>query len=99
LSGIITYSPLSKAVVKQLVQRQVGKLQERLASSGSELQVQPSVITWLADQYDSKSGARSIDKLIHQHLEDALLMQLAEAGYPDTISRTARVQRGALLLS
>jgi ATP-dependent Clp protease ATP-binding subunit ClpC len=76
MSGIIHYAPLSKEVVKKLVQKRFTILKNTLKKRGVELDIQPTVVAWAVEKFDPESGARSIDKLFLHTIEPVVIKHL-----------------------
>jgi ATP-dependent Clp protease ATP-binding subunit ClpC len=77
LSGIVFYQPLGKAVVKKLFQRRLVELKRKLKERDIVVRHTPAFLTWLSGQYDSESGARSIEQAFLHEVEPAIIEALA----------------------
>jgi ATP-dependent Clp protease ATP-binding subunit ClpC len=78
LSGIVHYAPLTKEVVKKLVQKRFALLKTTLKKQGFVLATTPHAITWAVEKFEPDSGARSIDKLFLRQIEPAIIEKLAK---------------------
>lgn len=73
LSGVLYYRPLSREIVKKLVQRRFALLKANLKKHGLELTVEPSALAWAVEQFAPEAGARSIDTLFLHTIEPAII--------------------------
>ncbi|MCU0317741.1 MAG: ATP-dependent chaperone ClpB [Amoebophilaceae bacterium] len=70
---IIMFKPLSKAVVKQIVNIQLQQLQQRLKHSGIMLIIDAPVIAYLSQEgYNPQFGARPLKRLIQRVILNTL---------------------------
>lgn len=70
---IIMFKPLSKAVVKQVVDIQLQQLQQRLKQSGVMLVIDAPVIEYLSQEgYNPQFGARPLKRLIQRIILNTL---------------------------
>ena len=70
---IIMFKPLSKAVVKQVVDIQLQQLQQRLKQSGVMLIIDAPVIEYLSQEgYNPQFGARPLKRLIQRIILNTL---------------------------
>ena len=73
IDNIITFEPLSKETIEQIVRIEIGLLQQRLKAQGHILSVSPAAVEQLVEKsYDPKNGARPVKRAIQTYLEDPL---------------------------
>lgn len=73
LDKVIIFRPLNKVDVKEIVNRQLIKLQARLLTQGIELKVEDSAKELLAEKgFDPEFGARPVRRAITELIEDPL---------------------------
>jgi ATP-dependent Clp protease ATP-binding subunit ClpC len=73
LDKVIVFKPLSKESVKEIVQRQIDRLVERLAPEGIEIKVEDKAKEFLAEKgFDPEYGARPVRRVITEYIEDPL---------------------------
>lgn len=77
IDEIITFQPLSKEEIAQVVTLQLHRVKEMLKSQGFTLDVTPQAIAWLAQEgYDPDYGARPVKRAIQQYLLNDLSKKL-----------------------
>ena len=73
IDNIVTFAPLSRETIGQIVRVEVGNLRQRLKTQGHQLSVTPEVIGELVEKsYDRKNGARPVKRAVQTYLEDPL---------------------------
>ena len=73
IDNIVTFAPLSRETIGQIVRVEVGNLRQRLKTQGHHLSVTPEVIGELVEKsYDRKNGARPVKRAVQTYLEDPL---------------------------
>ncbi len=73
VDGTIVFKSLTKDEIKEIVDLELGKVQERLAEFQVSLKVTDAAKTLLADEgYDPDYGARPLRRVIQYRVEDAL---------------------------
>lgn len=86
LDATISFSPLSKDVIIQVVQKFVLQLEAQLMDRNVDIELTAKAAEWLADEgYDEKMGARPLGRVIQEHIkkplaEELLFGQLAKGG-------------------
>ena len=88
IDEIITFSPLSREQVAEIVDLQMKEVEERLAEKGLSVELKPAAREWLADQgYDPAFGARPLRRALQKYVESPLSVRLlsGEFGSGDTI--------------
>ena len=73
IDNIVTFEPLSRETIGQIVGIEVALLQQRLKTQGHRLNVSPEVMGQLVDKsFDTKNGARPVKRAVQTYLEDPL---------------------------
>jgi ATP-dependent Clp protease ATP-binding subunit ClpC len=73
IDNVVTFEPLSRETIGQIVRIEISLLQQRLKTTGHQLSVKPEVIGQLVDKsYDTKNGARPVKRAVQTYLEDPL---------------------------
>ena len=84
IDEIITFQPLSKDEIAQVVRLQLTRVEKMLEPQGFTLEVTPQAIDWLAQEgYDPDFGARPVKRAIQQYL----LNDLSKRLLADQVSR------------
>ena len=77
IDEIITFTPLSKQEIAEVVKLQLTRVQKMLEPQGFTLEVTPQAIDWLAQEgYDPDYGARPVKRAIQQYLLNDLSKKL-----------------------
>ena len=77
IDEIITFTPLSKQEIADVVKLQLTRVQKMLEPQGFTLEVTPQAIDWLAQEgYDPDFGARPVKRAIQQYLLNDLSKKL-----------------------
>ena len=77
LDAIIGFSPLSKDVVIQVVQKFVLQLEAQLMDRNVDIELTKQAAEWLADKgYDVKMGARPLGRVIQEYIKKPLAEEL-----------------------
>lgn len=73
IDNVVTFEPLSKDTIGQIVRIEIGLLQQRLKTQGHQLSVTPEVIGQIVEKsFDTKNGARPVKRAVQTYLEDPL---------------------------
>lgn len=73
IDNVITFRPLSREALAQIVNIEVAILQERMKQSGHQLVLAREAVEQLVERsYDPQNGARPIKRAIQTYLEDPL---------------------------
>ena len=73
IDNVVTFEPLSKDTIGQIVRIEIGLLQQRLKTQGHQLNVTPEVIGQIVEKsFDTKNGARPVKRAVQTYLEDPL---------------------------
>ncbi|MGR3760042.1 ATP-dependent Clp protease ATP-binding subunit ClpA [Roseobacteraceae bacterium NS-SX3] len=86
LDAVISFAPLPKEVILQVVEKFVLQLEAQLMDRGVSIELTRKAAEWLADKgYDDKMGARPLGRVIQEHIkkplaEELLFGKLAKGG-------------------
>jgi len=86
LDAVISFAPLPKEVILQVVEKFVLQLEAQLLDRGVTIELTKPAAEWLADKgYDDKMGARPLGRVIQEHIkkplaEELLFGKLAKGG-------------------
>ncbi|WP_037308574.1 ATP-dependent Clp protease ATP-binding subunit ClpA [Ruegeria halocynthiae] len=86
LDAVISFAPLPKEVILQVVEKFVLQLEAQLLDRGVTIDLTQKAAAWLADKgYDDKMGARPLGRVIQEHIkkplaEELLFGKLAKGG-------------------
>ncbi len=84
LDEIIRFTPLKKEDIRQIVDIQIDRLQNRLKDRHIKLDLDDKAKDWLAENgYDPEFGARPLKRLIQQELENPLAIELLDGHIHD----------------
>ncbi len=77
IDEVITFHPLSKEEVKEIVDLMMRRVKTQLAAKGLDLELTDTLKGWLADKgFDPQMGARPLRRTIQRELEDKLSEQI-----------------------
>jgi ATP-dependent Clp protease ATP-binding subunit ClpC len=77
IDEIITFSPLSREDMHQIVDLQMKDVQDRLSEHGLSVELSPAARDWLAGKgFDAAFGARPLKRALQKYLESPLSIQL-----------------------
>ncbi|MEX5728364.1 ATP-dependent Clp protease ATP-binding subunit ClpA [Rhodovulum iodosum] len=86
LDAVISFAPLPKEVIMQVVEKFVLQLEAQLLDRSVTIELTRPAAEWLADKgYDDRMGARPLGRVIQEHIkkplaEELLFGKLAEGG-------------------
>jgi ATP-dependent Clp protease ATP-binding subunit ClpA len=86
LDAVISFAPLPKEVIMQVVEKFVLQLEAQLMDRDVTIELTQPAAEWLADKgYDDKMGARPLGRVIQEHIkkplaEELLFGKLAKGG-------------------
>ncbi|CUH45607.1 ATP-dependent Clp protease ATP-binding subunit ClpA [Ruegeria atlantica] len=86
LDAVISFAPLPKEVILQVVEKFVLQLEAQLLDRNVTIDLTPKAAAWLAEKgYDDKMGARPLGRVIQEHIkkplaEELLFGKLAKGG-------------------
>lgn len=73
IDNVVTFEPLNKETIGQIVRIEIGLLQQRLKTHGHQLSVTPEAVGEIVEKsYDTKNGARPVKRAVQTYLEDPL---------------------------
>ncbi|SEV92792.1 ATP-dependent Clp protease ATP-binding subunit ClpA [Cognatiyoonia koreensis] len=77
LDAIISFAPLPKDTILQVVEKFVLQLEAQLIDRNVHIELTPKAAEWLADKgYDSKMGARPLGRVIQENIKKPLAEEL-----------------------
>ena len=77
LDAVISFAPLSKEVIMQVVEKFVLQLEAQLMDRNVTIELTPAAAAWLGDKgYDDKMGARPLGRVIQEHIKKPLAEEL-----------------------
>ena len=86
LDAVISFAPLSKEVILQVVEKFVLQLEAQLMDRGVSIELTRPAAEWIANRgYDDRMGARPLSRVIQEHIkkplaEELLFGKLAKGG-------------------
>ncbi|MCK0168009.1 ATP-dependent Clp protease ATP-binding subunit ClpA [Jannaschia sp. S6380] len=86
LDAVISFGPLPKETILQVVEKFVLQLEAQLMDRGVSIELTRAAAEWIADKgYDDKMGARPLARVIQEHVkkplaEELLFGKLAKGG-------------------
>ncbi len=77
LDAVISFAPLSKDVISQVVEKFVLQLEAQLLDRNVHIDLSPEAAVWLGDKgYDDKMGARPLGRVIQENIKKPLAEEL-----------------------
>ena len=77
LDAVISFAPLPKEVILQVVEKFVLQLEAQLLDRNVQIELTTPAAQWLADKgYDDTMGARPLGRVIQEHIKKALAEEL-----------------------
>jgi ATP-dependent Clp protease ATP-binding subunit ClpA len=77
LDAVISFAPLGKEIILQVVEKFVLQLEAQLMDRGVHIELTPEAAAWLGDKgYDDKMGARPLGRVIQEHIKKPLAEEL-----------------------
>jgi ATP-dependent Clp protease ATP-binding subunit ClpA len=77
LDAVISFAPLGKEIILQVVEKFVLQLEAQLLDRGVHIELTPEAAQWLGDKgYDDKMGARPLGRVIQEHIKKPLAEEL-----------------------
>jgi ATP-dependent Clp protease ATP-binding subunit ClpA len=77
LDAVISFAPLGKEVILQVVEKFVLQLEAQLLDRGVHIELTPEAALWLGDKgYDDKMGARPLGRVIQEYIKKPLAEEL-----------------------
>jgi ATP-dependent Clp protease ATP-binding subunit ClpA len=95
IDEVIRFLPLGPAELERIVGLQLADLAALLREQGLALQVDPSVVGWLARQaYQPEYGARPLRRLLRRSIENPLATELLEERFLGAAAVRVSLQEG-----
>jgi len=99
LDKIIVFSPLSKSIIRKIVDLQISELTDRLANQEIKLEVSVDVKNFIAEQsFSEEYGARPISKFIADHIETILSDKLLENNKTEGLTIKLLIKEDKIIL-
>jgi ATP-dependent Clp protease ATP-binding subunit ClpA len=77
LDAVISFAPLSKEVIHQVVEKFVLQLEAQLMDRNVHIELSPEAAAWLGEKgYDDRMGARPLGRVIQENLKKPLAEEL-----------------------
>ncbi len=77
LDAVISFAPLAKETILQVVEKFVLQLEAQLMDRGVSIELTRPAAEWLGEKgYDSKMGARPLGRVIQEHIKKPLAEEL-----------------------
>ena len=77
LDAVISFAPLGKEVILQVVEKFVLQLEAQLMDRNVHIELSPEAAQWLGDKgYDDKMGARPLGRVIQENIKKPLAEEL-----------------------
>ena len=84
LDAIIPFAPLSKDVIRLVVDKFMMQLDAQLADRNVEIELSEAAMDWLAERgYDAKYGARPLARVVQEHIKKPLADEMLFGGLVD----------------
>jgi len=82
IDEIITFSPLTREQMIEIVDMQMEDVKKRLQANGLEVELSPEARKWLAEKgYNPDFGARPLTRALQKHLESPLSRKLLQGDF------------------
>lgn len=95
IDEVIVFHPLAKTEIRQIVDLQLVRLEQRLAENGFTLNVTDAARKQIADEgYDPVYGARPLKRVIQQRLQNELANAILGGDFAEGQTITVDVQNG-----
>jgi len=93
IDEIVIFHRLSRENLQEIVHLQLGRVADRIAEQGYNLQANEHVMTYLAETgYDPVYGARPLKRTIQRELQNPLALRLLAGDFH--LGDTIRIERG-----
>ncbi len=77
LDAVISFAPLSREIIMQVVEKFVLQLEAQLMDRNVTIELTPEAAAWLAEKgYDDKMGARPLGRVIQEEIKKPLAEEL-----------------------
>jgi ATP-dependent Clp protease ATP-binding subunit ClpB len=98
IDEIVQFHSLSREQIGEIVEQQLGRLRERLAERGLELELSDEAKAAIAEAgWDPAYGARPLKRAIQRLLENPLALRLLEGDFSDGDTIHVEAQNGDLI--
>jgi len=85
LDEIVVFHSLDRDHIRQIVNIQIGELNQRLQEKNFSVQLEDSAREWLIEKgFDPSYGARHLQRAIQTHIEDPLSLELLRRDFGDS---------------
>ncbi len=99
LDAVISFAPLSREVILQVVDKFVLQLEAQLMDRHVHIELSPEAANWLAEKgYDDRMGARPLARVIQEHIKKPLAEELLFGRLTKGGGVQVRVKDGAIVL-
>ncbi len=99
LDAVISFAPLSREIILQVVDKFVLQLEAQLMDRHVHIELSPEAATWLGEKgYDDKMGARPLGRVIQEHIKKPLAEELLFGKLTKGGVVRVRVRDGAIVL-
>jgi ATP-dependent Clp protease ATP-binding subunit ClpA len=98
LDAVISFAPLSRDIVMQVVDKFVLQLEAQLMDRHVHIELSPEAAAWIAERgYDDKMGARPLARVIQEHIkkplaEELLFGKLTKGGVVRVLVKDDRIE-------
>ncbi|PVH29818.1 ATP-dependent Clp protease ATP-binding subunit ClpA [Pararhodobacter oceanensis] len=98
LDAVISFAPLGKATIMQVVEKFVLQLEAQLMDRNVTFELSEAAAAWLGDKgYDDKMGARPLARVIQEHVkkplaEELLFGRLTKGGLVRVVVRDNKIE-------
>ena len=94
----VIFHSLTREHIRQIVDLQLGQLNEQLAEKGFALRLEPEAKEWLIEMgFDPAYGARHLRRAIQTHIEDPLAMELLRRDFAGSEEVLAALENGQIV--
>ncbi|MBI4090996.1 MAG: ATP-dependent Clp protease ATP-binding subunit [Candidatus Komeilibacteria bacterium] len=98
LDGIVIFNPLTLAIAKKIVQRELEEVKQRLSARNHVLHFEPSVLTELVSGFKPAEGARSLKRAIQERVINPLSRALLSGSAIATKEKiTAKIENNEIV--
>ena len=99
IDEIITFQPLTRENIRDIVLLQTGQLKEKLAGMGITISFTEDFVSYMSDKgYDPAFGARPVKRVLQRELIDELARKLLDGSLSRDSVITATFENGVLKL-
>ena len=97
LDAIVSFNPLDRTVMEQIVDKAIAELQSQLKDSRVAIRLTPAARRWLADKgFDPDYGARPLRRLVTTEIGDVLADEILFGALKRGGTATVGVKGGKL---